>query len=277
MLNRIRFIILFFGFIVVITATYNILVSSNSLPPLTASGPTASVLVFRGETLHDLARLLRPMTFTVQTGQSGNTTLILRDAVYVGASNGKARLLTVWITQTVNDNSLLILSDDATKTSDEVAAKLAQNALNNTNFAVIPVEISWENWMLKVSRAGSPVVKGTPPSTANQLRTAISAAPPLITQVDTRSVVIPVALGEIKLTAWQPWFNTDSIVIQIIPVPASSPAMSPPITTTLAGKSGAIIGDGFLNHIFSNELKDRTFGGKTEQESFNFQDIKVVT
>lgn len=270
MLNRTNFFILLLG-LIVITAAYNILVSGNSLPTPIATGPTASVLVFRGETLHDLARLLRPMSFKVQ---SGSTTLNLRDAVYVGVSNGKARLLTVWVTQTVNDDSPLIPASDVTKTADEVATGLAQNALKNITFAVFPVDVSWENWTLKVSRAGSPVVKGTP-ATANQLKTAISAAPSLIAQVDTRSIDVPVGVGKTKLTAWQPWFSADNVAIQITPVPANNPAGSAPDISSLESNSGFIIGDEFINHIMMNEFKDRKFGGKTQGESFNFDGIKV--
>ena len=88
------------------------------------------------------------MSFTVSTVGAGSNTLSLRDAVYVGSSGGRARLLTVWLTQDSGDNSLLLSSGDSTKQPREVADMLARRSLAGSTFAVIPVEIGWQDWVL---------------------------------------------------------------------------------------------------------------------------------
>lgn len=145
--------------------------------PLTTNmaDPAVMIAVFRGDTLNDLTRLLRPMSFSV----SGNTRLYLRDAIYAGAVNGRARVLTVWLTQDSSDNSLLLTAGDAAKQLGAVADTLAQGPLAGSTFAVLPVEVVWQDWAVITSRAGVALVKG-PPATSAQLRSAISSAPTVL-------------------------------------------------------------------------------------------------
>jgi len=65
-----------------------------------------AVALFKGDSLDSLARSLRPLNFTVNT--TPFTQLRLRDAIYVGAEGGQAKLTSVWITQTDNDDTPIL-------------------------------------------------------------------------------------------------------------------------------------------------------------------------
>lgn len=275
MINRTKIGFISFSALVVLTAASIKAGLGHSTSLVTADGPTTTVAVFRGETLHNLTRLLRPMTYAVPSGPAGNTTLKLRDAIYIDAVGGRARLLTVWLTHDMAEGTLLFSNSDRSKQPSQVADGLAQGSLRGVTFAVIPVEVTWQDWTLSVSRAGPGVVKGAQGISA-KLRSAISSAPALVAQADTRSLRIPIGYGETKQTAWQVWFNVDNVVIQIQPTPAGNPSVSPPDTSALTGKEGFVVGDGLLNHIFSNDFKDRLLGGKFNQKSYLFQDIRFA-
>jgi hypothetical protein len=261
-------------FVGVLASAFVVWAIGGPAPLAVATGPTEVVAVFRGDTLHDLARLLRPVNYWVPSNQPGNTSLKLRDAIYVGADNGKARLLSVWLTQDSSDDSLLLSAGDAEKRPSDVADSLAQGPMMGLTFAVIPLEVSWQNWTLTVSRSGESIVKG-PPAASTQLQKAISGASSVIMQTNTRAVAVPIGYGQGKTTAWQPWFNAASIVIEIQPVPGN-PSSSQPNIDALNGEAGFIIGDSFLNNVFSNELKDRYFGTKTDQGSYHARDLQFA-
>jgi hypothetical protein len=238
-----------------------------------ASGPAQITAVMRDDALHDLTRLLKPASYSVPTGPTGNQVLFLSDAIYSGATAGKARLLTVWLGQEQTNDSTLLSTSDATKSASDIANELSQGALASKTFAVMPVEVSWQNWQLKVARVGNSATKGP---LADQLLTAINDTSPTIRQVDTRSITIPIGFGLSKPTTWQPWFNPDSVVIEIKPIPIGSVSSSPPDITSLAGRAGFIVGDDFLNNVFSNELKDQFVGTKVGQDSYHAQDLRFA-
>jgi len=234
--------------------------------PATAD-PSAVVVAFKGDSLHDLARLLRPMSFTVSPETDKATTLDLRDAIYAGAVDGRAKLLTVWVA--TREDSPLLSSFDANKPLAEVASTLAGDQLANATFAVIPVEVGWKDWQLTVVRSGAAVVKGSDAS-ANQLQEAISNSPSLLASTDTRNVSIPVGLGQSAPVAMQPWFEANRVVIQMRLMPTATISTALPDMTGLETEGGLILGVDFLNQIFSTQHKDLLVGNNNDHAR-NFQ------
>lgn len=269
---------------VIATASLAIMVSAfkrdetiQTSPPLDKA-PT--VAVFKNETLSDISRLLRPLDVSVPSAPSGITRISLRDAIYLGATNGNANLLTVWLTNSTTDNSSLLRPDDATKQLSDVSERLSRESLSGATFVVMPVTVIWKDWKLTISRTGSFVVKGTSNSISTQLQNAILKTSTTLVEANTTSVGIPVSFGLTKQTSMQPWFYNDQIIIKMLPLPAGTPADAPPDISALNGKSGFIIGQDFLNNVFAFEYKDKLLGNEKTigiaEGEYHVQDLELL-
>jgi len=88
-------------------------------------------------------------------------------------------------------------------------------------------------------------------------------------------VTIPIGYDETKATAWTPWFDSDQVVIRIAGIPVGAIATRPDIGI-LGGKAGLLVGDGFLNNIFSNEYKNRIWAAPANQDVYRVRDIRLT-
>src|ERR1700682_2237751 len=236
------------------------------------------IAVFKNDTLSDMARLLRPLDISIPSAPNGMSVISLRDAIYIGASDGNAHLLTVWLTNSTTENTNLLIPDDATKQLPNVAKRLAADSLSGVSFVVMLVDVGWKDWVLTVSRSGSVLVKATSAAVSTQLQTAILRSSTNLAQANTKSISVPIGYGLTKQTAIQPWFYGDQIVINILPIPAGGPAGSPPDISALNGKAGFLVGQDFFNNVFAYELKDKLFSNqKTESYAegiYHVQDLE---
>jgi len=143
-------------------------------PPPDASDPNAAIAVFRGDTLDDLARLLRPLMMSSTASSGAKITLYLRDAVYAGAVNGEARLITLWLTADTNDSTAVLTHSDTANPLATIADRLAQGSLSGSAFVLIPAKVGWQDWTMSVSPAGDAVVRA--PSGGADIQSAVSNA-----------------------------------------------------------------------------------------------------
>jgi hypothetical protein len=235
----------------------------------------ATTAVFQGDTLDDLARLLRPLTFSASAASGRTQTLYLRDAVYAGSVDGQARILTLWLTTDTSDQTEILAHADGSKPLSAVAQALQQGTLSNVVFALLPVQAAWSNWTLTVSRAGDAVVAG-PPGLSTDIQSAIANSSTVVVSVDSRSVGVPVGYGLTKATGWASWFDSGQIIIRMVPLPIGvAPTLRPDITA-LGGKAGLLVGDGFLNNVFSNEHVNRIWVTSQAQKEYRIRDLRFT-
>lgn len=239
-------------------------------PSASVGDRAATVAVFHGDTLDDLARLLKPLSFS-----AGTITFHLRDALYKGSADGQAQLLTVWLPSDSMDETFLLGHSDASKSPAEVADALASGALKGSSlFLVLPVQVSWRDWKLYVSRTDDAALRGS--EKTDELVSAISLAPSILAETDTRTIAIPVGYGRTKATAWTPWFESDRVVIRMALAPSSTLPARPDVKP-LDGKAGLLVGDDFLNHVFSNEYRDDIWARTLNGEIYRIRDVRVST
>jgi hypothetical protein len=239
---------------------------NRELPVLASDEQMNAIIVFRDETLNDLARLLKPMKISgVFTSDAVGKDIYLQDAVYIGATNGRAKLITIWVSKEISDSTTFLPSDVGAKSIQSVADNLSKDKLSNTTFAIIPVEMDWKDWTLSISRSGTAVVRG---KDTVGFQTVISTSPTLISKVETQSINIPIGYNQEKKTSMQPWFETDQIIIEIKPEGSKLVSASQPKVDEFDGKTGILAGTGFLNNIYFNDFKERIFNiGKNDSTS----------
>ncbi|MGB7208431.1 MAG: hypothetical protein WBD27_07215 [Pyrinomonadaceae bacterium] len=221
----------------------------------------SAVIVFRDETLNDLARLLKPMKITSALGKD----IYLQDAAYIGSSNGRAKIITFWLSKTTIDSTTILPADITNKPIQTIADELLKGKMADSTFAIIPVEIEWKDWILSVSRNGTGIVSG---SESNRFQRIISTSPTLISKVNTRSINFPIGYNQEKMASMQPWFETDQIIIEIKPSSDNAISTSRPNIDELNRKAGVLLGTGFLNDIYFSDFKERIFTiGKNDSTS----------
>lgn len=235
--------------------------------------PGAITAVFQGDTLDDLARLLRPLTLSATAASGTRRTLYLRDAVYAGSVDGKARLLTLWLTANTSDQTQVLAHADGSKPLSSVVQALQRESLSNVVFALMPVQAAWGDWTLTVSRAGDAVVAG-PSAVSADIRSAIANSSTVLSSVDSRSVGIPVGYGLTKATGWAAWFDSGQVIIRMVPLPIGPAPASRPDITALGGKSGLLVGSGFLNNVFANEHANRIWITSQAQKVYRIRDLR---
>lgn len=213
----------------------------------------SAIVVFRNETLNDLARLLKPMKIVSRFGKNE---LYLQDAAYTGASDGRAKLITLWLSKPLLDSTTILPADIQNKTIEDIADELLKGKMANLTFAIVPVEIDWRDWTLLVSRDGTGIVRG---SESIRFQRIISTSSNLISKVDTRSVNIPIGYNQEKMASMQPWFETDQIIIEIKPLSDNTVSTSRPNIDELNRNAGVLLGTGFLNDIYFSDFKERIF------------------
>jgi hypothetical protein len=250
-------------------------VKSLAIADGTIAESGSAVAVFRDDTLDDLARLIRPLNISALADSGSTVHLYLRDAIYAGAVGGRAQLVTLWVTSDTNDKGYLLAHGDSARKLSDIAAALAQNPLAPSAFVLLRVEAVWKEWTLTISRIGDPVVNAAP-GAISDLSTAIRNSSPTLALVDTRSVAIPIGYGLTKLTGMASWFDSDQVVVSIVPVPFDPSLPSRPDVLSLHGKAGLIVGQGFLNDVFSRELGDRIWVTSVAGKTYRVRDLRFA-
>ena len=246
-------------------------VKAQPSPPAADAG--AAIAVFQGDTLDDLARLLRPLS--IQSNQGSSITgLYLADAIFAGSTNGVAQILSVWLTTDQPQSSLLLRHQDASRKIEDVANDLAQGSLKNTPFALLPLAVSWQNWNLTVLQNGTAAIRASANSTS-AIQAVISAEQSPLRTTDTRSVTVPIGYGQTKPTTWTPFFDPNQVVIKMIPTGVGAGQVAKPDVTALKGKAGMQIGDAFFNNVLKNEYKNRVWSMTLNTDSYRASDVSV--
>lgn len=225
--------------------------------PVVAPLSPSLVASFRGDNLHDLARLCRPMEVAGKTEKGLDIKLTLRDALYAGAKDGRAQLLSLWVIESSFSDEDVLRLDDAARTPARVAERLAQGAMLDKSFAVGLLEVSWSKWELTVSRTDNFIWsdRSTDPAAKDPL--SVESLPSVLLTKDTRAITVPAALGMTMQTSWQPWFEQGQVVLSIRRLHSGEPELVVPDTRVLDGKAGIVIADEFLTGWFGEVFKAR--------------------
>jgi hypothetical protein len=228
------------------------------LPPIHAQTPSPSpdaqaIALLRGASLNDLARLLKPANLVVGSGPS-SITLHLRDVIYRGASQNKARLLSLWTPAVgVADTPLLT---DADSNAQEAVAERLTAVLSGSAFAVCLLDAQWRPWEVRITTSAPCATRGSFPTDDSSLRSSDVE----IMRISTGAVTIPLGFGATRSTAWQVWFDSDTVTFRLYPSADVDVSQNQPARSLFGDMSGLSLPDTFLNSVFSNEFRSRLFG-----------------